>query len=64
MAKSVVLDELHITIRIASTMPDEQVEELRRTLNGEDFMNRLRRTVRNVVRSYPELNDVRVSLTR
>jgi len=64
MAKAVVLDELHITLRIPSGMPDSRSDELGVTLRGTEFMNHLRRAIRTVVRGYPELNTIRVSLSR
>ncbi len=64
MAKTVVIDEIHLTIRIPSDWPDARAEEIGRTLTGADFMTRLRRAVRAALRAYPELAVVRVSLTR
>ena len=64
MAKNVVIDELHLTIRIPNDLPDTQTEAIRRTLSGDDFMNRLRRAVRAALRGFPELAIVRVSLSR
>jgi hypothetical protein len=64
MAKTVVLDELHLTLRIPEDLPDGEAETIRRTLAGDDFMSRLRRAVRAALRSVPELNAVRASLTR
>lgn len=64
MAKTVVLDELHITLRIPSGLPASRSDELGVTLRGTEFMNRLRRAIRIVVRGDPELNVVRVSLSR
>lgn len=62
--KTVVLDEIHVTFRIPSDLPDDEAEAVRETLATEEFMSRLRRAVRVVVRTFPELNVVRVSLTR
>jgi len=64
LAKSVVIDELHLTIRVPTDLPDDEAEAIRRTLEGDDFMNRLRRAVRATLRAVPELSTVRVSLTR
>ena len=64
MAKSVVIDELHLTIRVPTDLPDDEAEAIRRTLEVDDFMNRLRRAVRATLRAVPELSTVRVSLTR
>lgn len=64
MAKTVVIDELHVTVRIFNDLPDTQTEDIRRTLAGDEFTNRLRRAIRSVLRAYPELHVVRVSVTR
>ena len=64
MSRGVVFDQIHITIRIPHELPEDQSEEIRRTLMGEGFMNHLRRAVRSTVRLHPELAIVRVSLGR
>ncbi len=64
MAKTVVLDELHVTFRIPSDLPATRAEELGVTLRSTEFMNRLRRAIRNVVRVYPELAVVAITVTR
>ncbi|MFO0825898.1 MAG: hypothetical protein U0792_22730 [Gemmataceae bacterium] len=64
MAKSIVFDEIHVTIRIPNELSQNQSNELSRTLTGDDFMNRLRRAIRGVVRAYPELSVVHVALSR
>jgi hypothetical protein len=64
VAKTVVIDEFHLTLRIPNDTPEETAEVVRRALAGEDFMIRLRRAVRAALRGFPELNVVRVALTR
>jgi hypothetical protein len=64
MAWSVVIDELHLTVRVPADLPDTDAEAARRTLAGAEFMDRLRRAVRVVIRAFPELAPTRVSLTR
>jgi hypothetical protein len=64
MAKTVVTDERHVTFRIPNDLPEGEAEAIRQALDGDDFMNRLRRAVRAAVRSLPELAAVRASLTR
>jgi hypothetical protein len=64
MAKSVVIDELHLTVRVPTELPDSDVETVRVTLLGAEFMTRLRQAVRGVIRSYPEMTRVRVTLNR
>ena len=62
--KTVVIDEIHITVRVPGDLPDDAAGAVRETLAGDEFMSRLRRAVRVVVRAVPELNAARVSLTR
>lgn len=64
MPKTVVIDELHVTLRVPADLPDAAAEAVRQTLAGVDFTARLRRAVRAVVRATPELAAVRPSLTR
>ncbi|MBA4189364.1 MAG: hypothetical protein C0467_15315 [Planctomycetaceae bacterium] len=64
MATTVVLDELHVTFRNPSELPAARTEELGLTLRSTEFMSRLRRAVRSVVRGYPELVVVTVTVTR
>ena len=64
MAKTVIIDELHLTFRIPNDLPDTEAEAIRQALAGADLMNRLRRAIRDAIRVFPELAVVRVSLTR
>jgi 2'-5' RNA ligase len=59
-----VIDEIHLTVRIPGDLAEDEAEAVRDVLAGEEFMARLRRTVRAVVREFPKLNAVRASLTR
>ena len=64
MAKPVVIDEMHLTIRVPRDLADARAEAVGRTLTGAAFMARLRRAVRATLRAFPELAVARVSLTR
>lgn len=64
MAKTIVIDELHVTVRVPHDLSDDEAEAVRRTLAGYEFMARLRRAIRNAVRGLPDLTACRVSLTR
>jgi hypothetical protein len=64
MAKPIILDELHLTLRIPNDLPDDEAEAIRRVLAGDNFMSRLRRAVRAALLAVPELIAVRASLTR
>jgi len=64
MAKSVVIDELHLTVRVPPGLPDEHSEAVREALAGTEFLDRLRQAIRAVIRAFPELAAVRFTLTR
>jgi hypothetical protein len=64
MAQTVVLDEVHLLIRIPATLPDPLVRTIRRTLTSRAFMTELRRAVAAVVSSRPTLRPVRVAVAR
>jgi hypothetical protein len=64
MPKTVVIDELHLTIRVPADLSDADTERVRRTLLGAGFMARLREAIRATVRSLPELAGCRVTVTR
>jgi len=63
-AESVLIDEIHLTLRVPIDLADDEIEVVRGALAGDEFMARLRRTVRAVLREFPELSAVRTSLTR
>ena len=63
MAKSVLLDELHLTLRIPKDLPYEQIEAIRQTLANADFVKRLRQALRATISGFPELAVVHISLS-
>ena len=63
-SKTVVIDEIHVTVRIPEDLPDEEAETVRESLVRDEFMARLRRAVLAVICEFPALTVVRVSLTR
>jgi hypothetical protein len=64
MAQRIVLDELFLTVRIPRDLSDRQVAAIRRRLKRRDFLSQLRRTVRGLVSSFPELAAVSVMVSR
>lgn len=64
MARTVVIDELHVTFRIPNDLPEGETEAIRQALDGDDILDRLRRAIRAAIRALPELAAVRTSLTR
>ncbi len=64
MAKSVVIDELHVTIRIPTDLGEDETEAVRATLMGSEFMTRMREAIRELIQNFPELTRCRVTLSR
>jgi hypothetical protein len=64
MPKTVLLDEWHVTFRIPSTLPADDVRAVRRVLNSITFTAAVRRMVSQQVKRRPALKPVRVTLTR
>ncbi len=64
MARTVVLDELFVTLRTPADLSEVGAAAARRTLGGDDLLARLRRAVRAVIRSYPELACLLVTVSR
>ena len=64
MPKFVVIDELSLTFTVAADLPDADAEIVRRMLARADFLARLRRAVRGVIRAAPELVAVRLTVAR
>lgn len=64
MARTVVIDELHLTLRVPDGLSEAEVDAVRRTLAADEFTDRLRKAVRAVIRTFPELASVRISITR
>lgn len=63
-AESVLLDEIHLTLRVPSGLPDVEADAVRETVAGDEFLDRLRRAVYDAVHTFPELTAVHLSLTR
>ena len=64
MPRTVVLDEVHLTFRIPTTLSAKQVTAIRRTLTSKAFTAALRRAVTNAMKTYPALTPVRLDVTR
>ncbi len=64
MPKTVVIDEVIVTLRVPAALPDVEAETVRRALLAPGFLGRLRRAVAAALAETPELNAVRVSVGR
>lgn len=64
MNDSVLIDELHVTVRVPADLPEPEAEAVRRTLAGDAFADRLRDAIGAVIRAFPELSPVAVTVSR
>ncbi len=64
MSASVLFDEMHLTVGVPSDLNESACEAIQRILNGRPFQTTLRRTVRQVIRPYPDLEPIRVRISR
>jgi hypothetical protein len=49
MKSFLLLDEIHVSVRVARGLPDRDMSAIRRTLMSRTFLAHLRRAVRQVV---------------
>jgi hypothetical protein len=64
MAKHILIDELHVTLLAPSGLTAKQSHAARRALRRASFLPALTRAARAVVRRYPSLRAVRVTVSR
>jgi hypothetical protein len=64
MNKYILFDELHVTVRVPADLEESGSEAIQRTLESRPFQTALRRAVRQVVRQYPDLEPIRVRISR
>lgn len=64
MAATVIVDELHVTVRVPGGLPEAEAEAVRRVLRGDGFTDRLRAAVEAAVRAFPELAPIAVTVSR
>jgi len=64
MPKTVELDTFLVTLTVPRDLPAATVSRIRRVLNRPSFQTRLRRSVEALVRQYPSLHSVTLSVSR
>jgi hypothetical protein len=64
VAKTVVVDELHLTVRMPVDLPAGEAEAVRRTLAEPAFVDRLRAAIVAAVQEFPALAPVAVAVSR
>jgi hypothetical protein len=64
MSEYVLFDELHLTLRVPADLEESACQAIQRILESRFFQTALRRAVRQVVRQYPDLEPIRVRISR
>ena len=64
MAKSLLLDEIHLSILIPSQLPMPDALAIRRTLKSIRFQSKLQRAIGDMLRQFPVLTKVRFTMSR
>ncbi len=64
MGDTVLIDELHLTIRVPADLAEPEIEAVRRTLAGNAFADRLRDAIASVAREFPDLAPAAVAVSR
>jgi hypothetical protein len=64
MPRSVLIDEFHLSLFVPQHLTAQEQRAIRRALTGSGFRARLVRAARSVVRRFPSLNRIRLTLSR
>jgi hypothetical protein len=64
MGKRVVIDVLLVTLTVPQDLNEKEARAVRRTLNGQRFRERLKKTVTTACRAFPSLRRVRLDISR
>jgi hypothetical protein len=64
MAKTILIDEIHLGFFVPNGLPDPECDTIRAVLNDAIFLRRLRRAVRDAVCLQPALRRLRFTITR
>lgn len=64
MPATVVLDEVHLTFRIPTTVSEVEVRRIRRVLTSKAFTAAVRRVVTELMKRHPELKPIKLEVNR
>jgi hypothetical protein len=64
MTRFILMDQIHIDIRVPRGLSDREYESVRRTLDSYRFQTTLRGSVRITFRRFPSLKHIRVRVVR
>jgi len=63
MTERVLLEEFHLAMNVPRYTSDDSIDTIRRTFASRKFRAEVRQAVTRVLRSYPDLDTVRVGVT-
>jgi hypothetical protein len=64
MAGSILIDEIHLTIRIPKRLPNPDAAAIQRILRSERFQHSLREAIRKLFRQFRGLGKARFAISR
>jgi len=64
MSEDVLFDEFRLILRVPADLEQSACAAIQRLLEGPPFRSALRRAVRQIVHHYPDLDPVRVRISR
>ena len=63
MHRSILLEEFHVSLSAPGRLPDTRYVAMRRTVSSHAFRDQLRRALRDVLKNYPALKNVRLTVS-
>jgi hypothetical protein len=64
MARSLLIDELHLSILVPSRLPEADTAAIRRVLKSARFQIKLRQAIRKLFRQFRVLDKARFTISR
>ena len=64
MAKTILLEEFHVSVFLPAALPKTAFASARRNLNGQRFQTRLRDAIADLFREHPSLKSVKLNISR
>ena len=64
MPKTVLMEELHLTLSVPVGLANARYQAMQKTLRSKSFHARLREAVREVLGRYPSLKDLQLEISR
>ena len=64
MNRTVIIEQIHLTVRVPANLPDPAVVTIRSALADAAFVTRIRRAIRAAIRADPTLAPVWITFSR